>query len=210
MSATTGFDADHAEHHYTEELQRRADAIRAELDRTLHALDKRSGLPAAIKNNPVPVLMTAVGFIAAAAALSRSRRRPGFDPWVSRPAGELDPTQSLATGAQETSNRMRRAASQLRQGATRTYETTRARTSEAGRRLSVFTKEQPLACSVVALALGFLTSTLLPMTSLERRLASQLREAGRRAADGLSQSAEADEPDEPEAASAGVATQRRH
>ena len=42
MSTSSGFDTHSSEHRYTEELQRKADAIRADLDRTLKALDERS------------------------------------------------------------------------------------------------------------------------------------------------------------------------
>lgn len=207
MSTTPGGDNVRAEDRDPEELQREADAIRADLERTLNALERKLSpkrlldrsvsyvqensadllqkMGATVSRNPLPFLAAAAGLISIAALTRRSRSRQ----WrtvssVSPRRGDFDRTSqsfsSQSSGSQsfnESTGRARRTAERFKESASETLDRTRARTAEWGRDFSDLVQEQPLVCGAIALAVGAIVGAALPATQVERDLVARARNA---------------------------------
>ena len=211
MSATPGAD-DRLEQADPDELQREADAIRADMDRTLDALERKLSpkqlldrsldyvqanggdllqkIGATVNKNPLPLLLTSAGLVWLVASSRKSSTRSRYEmSSTSRRPGDFDSsTQSFQSGMSEGSSRVRRAASQLRQRATRTYDATRERTYEVGRNLNGLIQEQPLVCGAIALAVGAVIGAAFPASRFERDLVARARESAGPLFDEMSQS----------------------
>jgi len=209
MSATPG--ADNSIERDPEDLQREADAIRADMDRTLDALERKLSpkqlldrslsymqanggdllqkIGATVNKNPLPLLVTSAGLVWLVASSRRSSSSRFETSSTSPRSGDFNPaTQSFQEATYEGSSRVKRAASQLRQRATRTYGATRERTYEVGRNLNGLVQEQPLVCGAIALAVGAVIGAAFPASRFERDLVARARESAGPLIDEMSQS----------------------
>lgn len=203
--STPGFDQDRNERREPEELQREADAIRADMDRTLNALERKLSpkqlldrsltymqanggdvlqkIGATVNKHPLPILLTSAGLIwlAAANRSSGSKRQRWESPSASPRGGDFDPTsQSFASSSRlgGLKQRANRTLDATRQRASRTLSATRQRTHELGDNLNGLIREQPLVCGAIALAVGAIVGAAFPATQYERDLVTRAREAG--------------------------------
>ena len=206
MSATPGFEQNRDELREPEELQREADAIRADMDRTLNALERKLSpkqlldrslsymqanggdvlqkIGATVNKHPMPLLLTSAGLIwLAAASRSSSSSRRWDSSSVSPRSGDFDPSsQSFETSSQHLTGKLKQRANRTldatRQRASRTLSATRERTQELGQNLNGLVREQPLVCGAIALAVGAIVGAAFPSTAYERNLVARAREAG--------------------------------
>jgi ElaB/YqjD/DUF883 family membrane-anchored ribosome-binding protein len=125
MSATPGTDSDNFEQRDPEDLQREADAIRADMDRTLDALERKLSpkqlldrsltymqanggdilqkIGAAVNKNPLPLLVTSAGLIWLAASSRKSSSRSRFGSSSSLRRGDFDPSTQSFQGSDMSS-----------------------------------------------------------------------------------------------------------
>jgi ElaB/YqjD/DUF883 family membrane-anchored ribosome-binding protein len=206
MSATPGFDQNPDEAREPEDLQRDADAIRADMDRTLNALERKLSpkqlfdrsltymqanggdvlqkIGATVNKHPLPLLLTSAGLIWLAAASRSSSSRRRWDSSSTSPrGGDFDPTsQSFESPSQHLGGKLKQRANRTldatRQRASRTLTATRERTQELGQNFNGLIREQPLVCGAIALAVGAVVGAAFPTTAYERTLVARAREAG--------------------------------
>ena len=210
MSATPGPDSTAADQRDPDDLEREADAIRADMDRTLNALERKLSprqlldrsldfmqanggdvlqkIGATVNKNPLPLLVTSAGLIWLVASSRRSSNR-GYSSMSTR-SGDFDPTsQSFASSMEgKTSGLKQRAHRTLdatKARASRTWGATRERTSELGQNLNGLIREQPLVAGAIALAVGAVIGAAFPATAYERDLVARAREAGEGMLDDL-------------------------
>jgi ElaB/YqjD/DUF883 family membrane-anchored ribosome-binding protein len=205
MSATPGFDENRDEQREPEELQREADAIRADMDRTLNALERKLSprqlldrsltymqenggdvlqkIGATVNKHPLPLLLTSAGLIWLAAASRSSSRRRWDSPSTSPRSGDFDAaSQSFSSSSRQVGSGLKQRANRTldatRQRASRTLDATKERTQELGQNLNSLIREQPLVCGAVALAVGAIVGAAFPATAYERNLVARARAAG--------------------------------
>jgi ElaB/YqjD/DUF883 family membrane-anchored ribosome-binding protein len=220
MSATPGFDENRDDRREPEDLQREADAIRADMDRTLNALERKLSprqlldrsltymqenggdvlqkIGATVNKHPLPLLLTSAGLIWLAAASRSSSRRRWDSPSTAPRSGDFDATsQSFGSssegqqGGSALKQRATRTLSATRQRASRTFNVTRERTQEMGQNLNSLVREQPLVCGAVALAVGAIVGAAFPATAYERNLVARARAAGESMLDDAKAASEA-------------------
>jgi ElaB/YqjD/DUF883 family membrane-anchored ribosome-binding protein len=206
MSASSGIDQTD-EHREPEDLQREADAIRADMDRTLNALERKLSpqqlldrslnfmqanggdvlqkIGATVNKNPLPLLLTSAGLIwLVASSRSSSSTKHRFDgPSASPRTGDFDRgSQSFGSSMQGKASgltqRAHRTLDATRSRASRTWDATRGRTQELGQNLNGLIREQPLVCGAIALAVGAVVGAAFPASSYERNLVARARQAG--------------------------------
>jgi ElaB/YqjD/DUF883 family membrane-anchored ribosome-binding protein len=205
MSATPGFDENRDDRREPEDLQREADAIRADMDRTLNALERKLSprqlldrsltymqenggdvlqkIGATVNKHPLPLLLTSAGLIWLAAASRSSSRRRWDTPSTAPRSGDFDATsQSFGSSSGQVGSglkaRANRTLDATRQRASRTLGATRERTQELGQNLNSLVREQPLVCGAVALAVGAIVGAAFPASAYERNLVARARAAG--------------------------------
>jgi ElaB/YqjD/DUF883 family membrane-anchored ribosome-binding protein len=207
MSATPGLDENRDDRREPEDLQREADAIRADMDRTLNALERKLSprqlldrsltymqenggdvlqkIGATVNKHPLPLLLTSAGLIWLAAASRSSSRRRWDTPSTAPRTGDFDATSQSFSSSSSSSQvgsglkaRASRTLDATRQRASRTLGATRERTQELGQNLNGLIREQPLVCGAVALAVGAIVGAAFPASAYERNLVARARAAG--------------------------------
>ncbi len=207
MSATPQSGPTDGSHREPEEIKREADAIRADMDRTLSALEAKlsprqmldrsldliqanggdvlNKIGATVNKNPLPLLLTSAGLIWLVAS-SRSSRQSHQSSMASR-HGEFDrSSQSFSSSMQERAShagsglraRAHRTLDATRHRAGRTWTATRDRTQELGHNVNGLIREQPLVCGAIALAIGAIIGAAFPASAYERDAVSRARDAG--------------------------------
>ena len=204
----------------SEELQREGEALRAEMSRTLNALERKlsprqlldrslqfvqaSGgdvlqkIGATVNKQPLPLLLTSAGLIWLVAASRRSSSSSSSDrrySSMSARSGEFDrPSQSFESSMRNRSrglkHRAHRTLDATRERASRTWGTTRERTQELGGNLNGLIREQPLVSGAIALAIGAIIGAAFPVTAYERDLVARAGRTGEGMLDELSTRAE--------------------
>jgi ElaB/YqjD/DUF883 family membrane-anchored ribosome-binding protein len=202
----------------TEDFERKADAIRADLDRTLNALERKLSprqlldrsldfvqanggealqqIGATVNKHPLPLLLASAGLIyVMTARRSASRRRYERGSSVTPRSGDFDPTsQSFSSSMQEKTRglkqRAQRTLDATRARATHTWDVTRERTRGVGQDLNGLIREQPLVCGAIAVAVGAIIGAAFPASAYERDLAARARQAGSDLLDEMSSKAE--------------------
>ena len=183
--------------HNPRELERDSDEIRADMDRTLEALERKFSprevvqrsvgyvrehsaevaqeIGETVRRNPVPVILTVGGLAWLIAAVAQNRSDANEE-WTSEEHesedDELD--EEYAKEADEgVRGRVRTAADRVRtkasEAAHRVGETIQSRTSQARNSFGQFVQEQPLVVGMIALTAGALLGAALPDTEYERR-----------------------------------------
>jgi ElaB/YqjD/DUF883 family membrane-anchored ribosome-binding protein len=221
MSARSGFGATDDTRREPEELEREADAIRADMDRTLNALERKLSprqlldrslnfmqanggdvlqkIGATVNKNPLPLLLTSAGLIWLVAASRRSSatKRRLDSPSMSTRSGDFDPAaqsfdSSMQGKASGLKQRAHRTLDATRQRASRTWGATRERTQELGQNLNGLIREQPLVCGAIAIAVGAIIGAAFPASAYERDLVARARQAGSDMLDEMSASAQSE------------------
>ena len=191
MSATPEGGPSRDEADEPQDLERASDAIRADLDDTLNAIERKFSprqlldrtlnylqanggdilqeIGATVNRNPIPLLVTSAGLI----WLLASSRRPSRSAMSSWTGSQDFESASKANGA-----RARRAATRVKETATKTLDVTRQRTANLGRSVNDVIEEQPLICGAIAVAVGATIGAAFPATQVERELAERARGAG--------------------------------
>jgi ElaB/YqjD/DUF883 family membrane-anchored ribosome-binding protein len=186
-----------------EDVQREADAIREDLDRTLTALDNKLSpdqlldrsldfmrenggellqkIGATVNRNPLPLLVTSAGLIwLLASSRSSATQRLSSGPSTAPRTGDFDRSaQSFGSSVEGKARGLKqRALDATRSRASRTWNTTRERTQHLGENINGLVGEQPLACGAIALAIGAIVGAAFPASAYERDLVARARGAG--------------------------------
>jgi hypothetical protein len=169
-----------------EQLERTADQIRADLDRTLDALERKlspsewldrslaylrdhSGelsrnVSEAVRRNPVPIVLAVAGIGWLVAATFRSRSGLDDDT-LGDESPYADPPPRRARFYDGVGNRFARAA-----------DATRERTRRTRHRVVSTIERQPILLGGLAIAVGALLGTLLPATEYEDKVVGKIRD----------------------------------
>jgi hypothetical protein len=182
-----------------EQLERSADQIRADLDRTLDALERKlspsqlldrsleylrehSGeltrsVGEAVRRNPVPVVLAVagIGWLVASSLRSRS---PIDDELAD---DELDDDEDdlyveAPSADAHHADAARSDSSKLQDRLARAAEATREQTRRTQYRVVSAIERQPILLGSVAVALGALLGALIPATEYEDRIVGQVRD----------------------------------
>ena len=179
-----------------EQLERTADRIRADLDRTLDALERRlapgqlldrslsylrdhggdmaSAVGDSVRRNPVPILLTAAGLGWLIVSAVRGQREP-IDVTVGEDyPGEDD--DALAGDDLATGESLYGDSPGLRGRVYDRMESARARARRAQYRVVTAIEEQPFLFGGLAVALGALLGVVIPSTQYEDRVVGQVRD----------------------------------
>jgi ElaB/YqjD/DUF883 family membrane-anchored ribosome-binding protein len=177
------------------ELEREADEIRADMDRTLDALERRLSpaqlldrsltylrehgadlareMTDTIKRNPVPALLSAagVGWLVTTILQSRRAGESAYAESEYEPSGHRGPIRERVAATRE---RIRSSAAADK--VSHAVSATRARTHVAQARLYALVEEQPIILGAVAVAVGAIIGAAIPETEYENRTVGQVRD----------------------------------
>jgi hypothetical protein len=176
-----------------ETLKREADAIRADLDRTLDALEhklspreimdrslgfarerggemlQKVGVTAA--KHPIPFLLASAGALWLASSRRKATARSRAQSLAYR-YGDFDrSTHSLPASG------MNNPTAAMKEHAAQTLDATRERTVETGRHLSHMVRKRPVVYGALAVAVGAAVGAALPATRYERGLVARARDS---------------------------------
>lgn len=178
-------------------LAREANEIRADLDRTLDALERKfspgqlldrslgyirehgseltRNVGDSVKRNPVPALMTAAGVIwLISSTLSSGKATAGQSAPARRHGSRL---RDRAEGMHEEVHAWRdRASDTVSHNVTDAMDAARERTGLVQNRVETLLEEQPLVLGTLAVAIGALIGAMLPSTQYENRTVGQVRD----------------------------------
>ena len=190
----------------TSDLEREGEEIRADLDRTLDEIERKLSpgelldrsmeffrdngsefireAGETVRNNPIPVLLTAAGLIwlttAVASKASRSSSTPGrdegeeFSSFRDSSGGDYSGDEYTAgsenVGQQDTQSRVRSTAQRVKGKLSNSMHALQERTGKAGTNINNLVQQQPIALGALALAAGALIGAALPITQYENRL----------------------------------------
>lgn len=181
------------------ELEREASQIRADMDRTLDALERKfspsqlldrsldhlrqhggeltQNVGAIVKSNPVPILMTVAGitWLIASSFSSRDAQDDTFgdeSPYADEPqqGGRLH--DRVAATRERIHSSRAAAANKFAQAA----DATRAQTRRAQDGIQSLISERPLLLGGIAVAIGALIGAVIPTTEYENRTVGQVRD----------------------------------
>lgn len=197
-----------------QELEREASALRADMDRTLDALERKfspgqmldrsvsylrdhgaslaRNVGDTVKENPIPVLLTAAGLAWLIGSSIRSRSQsadfyddPYGDEYSSEPGLRERVGAKLQHGAEAVSEKLHAGADAAKRTwrsssasgrVSRTMQATRARAQEVQQRATTMLDEQPLVVGALALAAGAILGATLPTTQYEHRTVGPVRD----------------------------------
>lgn len=201
------------------DLEREASQIRADMDRTLDALERRfspgqmldrsatylrehGGVLArnigdTVKQNPIPVLLTAAGLAWLITSSVRARSAvdasadlygdPYGDEYAESPglaqkmksklhSGAQNVSESLHAGADAAKRTWRSSRTAASGRASRALDATRVRAHQMQERAHTLVDEQPLVIGALALAAGAVIGAALPTTRYENRTVGPVRD----------------------------------
>ena len=203
------------------ELEREASAIRADMDRTLDALERKfspgqmldrsvgylrdhgadlaRNVGDTVKQNPIPVLLTAAGLAWLVTSSIRSRSATSADMYgdpygddhgdnyPAEPGLKQKVTGKLHAGAEAVSQKFQAGADAAQRTwrssrtaasgrVSRAMDTTRARAQQVQQRAHGMIEEQPLILGALAVAAGAIIGAALPTTQYENRTVGRVRD----------------------------------
>jgi hypothetical protein len=193
MNATTGT-------RDPSDLEREASEIRADMDRTLDALERKfapgqlvdrslaylrdhggeftRNIGETVKENPVPVLLTAAG-LAWLITSSLGARSKASETFTDQYTDESGLRERLGEKLHEKTDAAKRTWRESRTAASgrvaQAVDATRARAQQAQDRARVLIDEQPLVLGALALAAGAIIGAALPTTQYENRTVGPVR-----------------------------------
>ena len=179
-----------------EQLERAAERIRADLDRTLGALERKlqpsqlldrslaylrehggemaNAVGESVRRNPVPILLTAAGL--GWLIISAVRTREPIDVTIGDEyPGDDDDDSPLADESLDDESPYTESSSPRSRFYDR-VQTARARTRRAQYRVVSAIEERPLLFGGLAVALGALLGTVIPSTQYEDEVVGELRD----------------------------------
>jgi ElaB/YqjD/DUF883 family membrane-anchored ribosome-binding protein len=187
------------------QLEREASEIRADMDRTLDALERKfspgqlldrsmgylrehgaeltRNVGDTVRHNPVPALMTAAGVVWLISSTLRSRKADGDTRTTDEE--QADNTSGRRRGklhdrVTATRERMRASrdavANTVSDKASTAMEATRTRVDRVQNRVQTLIDEQPLVLGALAVAAGAVIGAILPSTQYENRTVGQVRD----------------------------------
>lgn len=199
-----------------QQLEREASAIRADMDRTLDALERKfspgqmldrsvgylrdhggslaRNVGDTVKQNPIPVLLTAAGLAWLIGSSIRSRSQsadlyddPYGDEYSSEPGLRQRVGAKLHEGAEAVSEKFhagtdaaqrtwRSSTTAASSRVSRTMQATRARAQQVQQRATTMLDEQPLVIGAIALAAGAVLGAAIPTTQYENRTVGAVRD----------------------------------
>jgi Protein of unknown function (DUF3618) len=193
MNATTG-------NREPSDLEREASEIRADMDRTLDALERKldpgqlldrslnylrdhSGeltrsIGETVKQNPVPVLLTAAGlaWLITSSLGARSKASETFnDPYTDETGLRERLGERLHESADAAKRSWRASRTATSGRVAQVMSTTRERARQAQYRAQTLMDEQPLVLGALALAAGAILGAALPATQYENRTVGRVR-----------------------------------
>jgi len=181
-----------------ETLEREIDEVRAEMSRTLEALERKfspgqlldyylgtlrehggelaTNLGHSVKQNPLPIMLTAVGLTWT--ILSTNRAKAGYDESPAYGEDEDSPGigEKLKATAEGARNRFGSSKDAVRDTISTTAETTQAQAKRAREGFNALLEEQPLILGALGIALGAAIGAALPRTEQEDRLMGKVRD----------------------------------
>jgi len=206
------------------DLERNGENIRADMDETLEALEQKFSpgqamdrslqflrdhggeisreVTSAVRENPIPLLLTAVGLTWFTMSLIRSRSSSSIDSYSSdyetydnedySEFGASSQDSDYGYGESEQSAQgLKGRAAQVQRTARRklsgALSTARDRTRRTNEQLNGMIREQPLALGALAMAAGAILGAALPATEYERQTARPLRDRAMARAEEIGQ-----------------------
>lgn len=181
-----------------ETLEREIDEVRAEMSRTLEALERKfspgqwvdyyldslrehSGELAAnfgntVKQNPVPITLTAIGL--AWTILASNRAKPAYGENVAYGEHADSPGfgEKLKSTAEGARDRFGSSKDAMRESISQTARSTQDRARRAREGFGSLIEEQPLILGALGIALGAAIGAALPRTEQEDRLMGKARD----------------------------------
>lgn len=177
----------------TSDLERQGDQIRANMDRTLDALERKfspgqlldrslgflrdngsefvNEVGDTVRSHPVPILLTAAGLVWLTASISRSRSTSM--PRRSRAYSGHARGERLRNSAAHAGARARSTVGAAKEKLSESMHAVHDQTDRARDSLTSLVQEQPLALGALAVAAGALLGAALPMTEYENRMMGQ-------------------------------------
>lgn len=180
------------------DLEREADEIRADMDRTLDALERKFSpgqlvdrvlgylrdhggdvtrqVGEAVKSNPVPVVMTVAGITWLLTSTLLARRDTSGDIPELGAESEVGGTSGLRSRVHDRVTQTRQRIRESRYAAANrmsaAMDATRAQTA----RVQTIVEEHPLALGTLALAIGAIIGAAIPTTQYENRTVGRVRD----------------------------------
>ncbi len=190
------------------DLERHGENIRADMDETLDALQEKLSpgramdrsmqflrehggeisreITSAVREHPVPLLLTAVGLTWLATSVLRSRSSNSSRTEFLDDDSDYEPSEyeydydygyaqtvGVGEGFRARASEMKRHASERLHNA---MDSARGRSRQMNNQLHDLVREQPLALGALAMATGAIAGALLPATEYERQTMRPLRD----------------------------------
>ena len=190
------------------DLERNGENIRADMDETLDALQEKLSpgramdrsmqflrdhgseisreITSAVREHPVPLLLTAVGLTWLATSVLRSRSSSASRTEFLDDDSDYEPSEyeydydygyaqtvGVGEGFRARASEMKRHASERLHSA---MDSARGRSRQMNNQLHDLVREQPLALGALAMAAGAIAGALLPATEYERQTMRPLRD----------------------------------
>jgi hypothetical protein len=181
-----------------ETLEREIDQVRAEMSRTLEALERKfspgqlldyylgavrehggefaANLGNSVKQNPVPMMLTAIGLTWT--MFSNNRPKPAYNESHAYDQDDDSPGmgEKLRTTAEGARERLASSKDAVRDTINSTARGTQERARRAREGFSSLVEEQPLILGALGIALGAAIGASLPRTEQEDRLIGKARD----------------------------------
>jgi Protein of unknown function (DUF3618) len=176
-------------------LEREGDEIRADMDRTLDALERKfspgqildrsvdylrtngsnlaNSVGDAVRRHPVPAVMTCVGLIWLGTSLTRERLPGQASPQVNDGQSDLEPAGSAAD---RSSGPVRATAVRAKGKVGEAVNVVQQRTSDWRGELNEAVTQHPLAFGALAIAVGAVLGAVIPATQIEQQKVGPVRD----------------------------------
>lgn len=179
------------------QIEREAGEIRADMDRTLDALERKfspgqlldrsmgylrehgaeltRNVGNTVRHNPVPALMTAAGVVWLISSTLAARRTEGedFGPFGKRQGKLHDRVAATRERVRASRNA---AAEKISDKVSETMDATRSQAERVQNRVQTLIDEQPLVLGALAVAVGAVIGAVLPGTQYENRTVGEVRD----------------------------------
>jgi ElaB/YqjD/DUF883 family membrane-anchored ribosome-binding protein len=204
MNRRRTFDSNASADEGAEQLERNGERIRADMDEVLEALEQKFSpgqvvdrsveflrehgsdisreVADAVRRNPVPLLLSAVGLAWFTISMTRSGSE-GRDRQTRQMRGQgasredrYETSHRYETSRQGSRGRAENLRGEARAKVQKAADVVRDRSSRLGSQMQSVVSEQPLALGALALAAGAILGVALPLSEYERRTMQPLRE----------------------------------
>lgn len=194
----------------TSHLEREGDELRADLDRTLDALERKfspgqlvdrsveflrtngsqlvNEVGDSVRSHPLPILLTAAGLIWLTASVVTARSAASArQPASGRHGSRQQFRTTRADAGARARSVMDSTADRIKNRASGTVDAVHEQVDRVQGNLASMVREQPLALGAMAVAAGAILGAALPMTQYENRMMSRARDRTLAKADEIGQ-----------------------